>query len=211
MESPSKQIAKLVIDAFDLDIHIYMANVLKQAKGTEAGIAFSSWAADHPSLFESLLRVFSSLIQQLPSNDNILTETIYDHLQRLPFEIWRVTTSEKPDQADVENQYKEVVSGLRDEEKFMASVVPLEDLEDLASASANNREKLINSLNNSNRKFSEVYKKIQEQRRAYTDTATNSIRAANEKMREIVPDVEDPGFFRAVVLPFFRIRKKSDK
>ncbi len=83
------QVARTLVDAFDVDIQLWMGKALKKLRGTPAGESFANWAEANQMAFEILLRVTSAAVRRLPQDSNLLIETIYTQLSRLPVEIKR--------------------------------------------------------------------------------------------------------------------------
>ena len=57
MRQDLKEIASFIIDAFDVDMQLYMNKVVRQLKNTENGMKFAAWAEANPMAFESFLRL----------------------------------------------------------------------------------------------------------------------------------------------------------
>jgi hypothetical protein len=116
-------IARVIIDAFDVDIHIYTIQFLRKLRETSFGIRFATWAENNPTALMNLLRASSVIVQRLPKNDSLVIETITDHLKNLPVDIWTVTGGQSsglpPNQAhdtEFRRKYEQAVEGLPQEE-----------------------------------------------------------------------------------------------
>jgi hypothetical protein len=122
-------VARVVVDAFDVDIQLFYSNLLEKFRNTPLGDNVAAYANKNPAAFEAFLRILSVAVQRLPKDHNILTETIADHLQRLPVELRRamfgnITSSPKGQSSVAVNntfddsfnlRYEESLSGLSDE------------------------------------------------------------------------------------------------
>lgn len=126
-----KDVARIVVDAFDVDIQLFYGRLLEKFRNTPMGDNFAAFAEKNPAAFEAFLRVLSAAVQTLPKDKNILTETVADHLQRLPVEIRRamfgngVTASIQERQSTTINvisdesfnlKYEEALTGLSDDQ-----------------------------------------------------------------------------------------------
>jgi sulfite reductase alpha subunit-like flavoprotein len=88
------QIARTLVDAFDVDIQLWMGKALKRLRDTAAGESFARWAEANPMAFEILLRVTSAAVRRLPQDSNLLVDTIYTQLSRLPVEVKRAVEAD---------------------------------------------------------------------------------------------------------------------
>jgi hypothetical protein len=88
------QVARTLVDAFDVDIQLWMGKALKKLRDTRAGESFANWAEANQMAFEILLRVTSAAVRRLPQDSNLLLETIYTQLSRLPVEIKRAVDAD---------------------------------------------------------------------------------------------------------------------
>ena len=122
MDTKYKKIAKLFVDAFDVDVQIYMSELLKQLKSTPTGVNFATWAEENPTKFRNLIRTISVTIQQIPITDNLLVDKITNHLARLPIELDRavnyepISTNKELNMEDFNKKYEEALEGLSDEQ-----------------------------------------------------------------------------------------------
>ena len=135
-EQFAKQIPGILVDAFDVDIQLYLGNVLKRIRQTPGGTAFAEWATNHRILFEVIIRLISVAVQRIPNPDkNIVMNAVSDTLKKLPVEIRRAVLGDipvwgsSPSKGVGENQnfyerYEEALEGLSDEE--LALVVELD-------------------------------------------------------------------------------------
>lgn len=105
-----KTIARLIVGAFDVDIQHWMGKSFVRLRETPTGASFADWAEQNHFAFETLLRGTSALARQLPKDDNLLVETLYTQLARLPVEVERAVKDGTPNL---------VSSGTKDEEGFL--------------------------------------------------------------------------------------------
>ncbi len=85
MKTDFKSIARVFIEAFDMDIQIFLKNVLARLGETQVGHNIKKWSRSNPIQFNVLLRVISFSIQHIPQkNNNILLSTVKSQLTRLP-------------------------------------------------------------------------------------------------------------------------------
>ncbi|MFH0775587.1 MAG: hypothetical protein V2A53_08900 [bacterium] len=122
-----KEIARFLVDAFDVDMQLYMGKAMRQLKDTPTGMKFVAWAESNPMAFEALLRLISASAQRIPKDKSLLMQAVLDQLGRLPVEIHRsiiednneslLTSQEKiPLVAeDFRKRYEEALEGLSDE------------------------------------------------------------------------------------------------
>jgi len=80
-------IAEVLLDFFDVDIQLSYVRIIEKLKDTPNGERLSAWARANPMPFEALIRLLSMAVNKVPKNKNILTQTIADHIRRLPREI----------------------------------------------------------------------------------------------------------------------------
>lgn len=125
-------IARLIVGAFDVDIQHWMGNAFVKLRETPVGASFADWAEENQIAFEVLLRCTSALVRQLPNDDNLMMETVYTQLSRLPVEVERavkngvptfVSTNEKDAESFFE-KYQDAIQDLPDED--LARVAALE-------------------------------------------------------------------------------------
>jgi hypothetical protein len=117
------QVARTLVDAFDVDIQLWMGKALKKLRETPAGESFANWAETNPMAFEILLRVTSAAVRRLPQDGNLLIDTVYTQLSRLPVEIKRAVDDDgsgRTFQATRKNgeffaKYEDAVKDLPDE------------------------------------------------------------------------------------------------
>jgi hypothetical protein len=112
-------IARLIVGAFDVDIQHWMGNSFNRLRETDVGTAFAEWAEGNPAAFETLLRVTSAAARQLPKDDNLLMETVYTQLGRLPVEVERAVRNGAPrfvntSERDAESFFKKYAGALQD-------------------------------------------------------------------------------------------------
>lgn len=96
------------------------------------GASFADWAETNPLVFETLLRVTSAAVRSLPNDDNLLIETVYTQLARLPVEVERAVKDGAPrfvsrgtsNDDEFFKRYEEAVKDLSDDD--LAIVVNLE-------------------------------------------------------------------------------------
>jgi hypothetical protein len=134
MEFPDAlhEIARTLVDAFDVDIQLWMGKAFRRLRETRAGASFAQWAETNPIAFQTLLRITSAAFRRLPQDSNLLIETIYTQLSRLPVEVKRAVdadgtefsfSTEKND-SEFFAKYEEALKDLSDEE--LAEVVELD-------------------------------------------------------------------------------------
>ena len=124
LEVVTKQISRTLVDAFDVDIQLWMGKAFVKLRETPAGAAFADWAQDNRVVFESLLRITSAVVRRLPQDSNLLIETIYTQLSRLPVEVKRAVDGGPPqfvNRADKQGdrffeRYEEALENLNDDE-----------------------------------------------------------------------------------------------
>jgi len=83
----SRNIAEFLLDFFDVDIQLSYVRIIEKLKDTPKGERLSAWAQANPMAFEALVRLLSMLASKVPKNNSVLTQTISDHIRRLPREI----------------------------------------------------------------------------------------------------------------------------
>ena len=95
-ESALHEVAKTLVDAFDVDLQLWMGNALKKLRGTPAGDTVANWAAEYPLAFEGVLRAASVAVRRLPNDSSLLMETMYTQLSRMPVEVRRAVLGDAP-------------------------------------------------------------------------------------------------------------------
>ena len=131
LESALREIARTLVDAFDVDIQLWMGRAFVRLRETELGASFADWAEANTIVFESLLRVTSAMVRRLPQDSNLVIETIYTQLSRLPVEVKRAVEGEVPrfvmrsggDKDQFRQRFEEAVTSLSDDD--LAKVVRL--------------------------------------------------------------------------------------
>lgn len=129
MRNDLQNIARFLVDAFDMDMQLYTGNLMKQLRATEQGERFAAWAETNPIAFKTLLRAISASAQRIPKDDNLLMQAVSDQLGRLPVEIYRaildghnidssIEVSHKNTQSDEDfrKSYENALEGLSDED-----------------------------------------------------------------------------------------------
>ena len=119
-----KDVARLLVGAFDVDIQHWMGNSFAKLRETPAGASFASWAEENSVAFEILLRGTSAVVRQLPKDDNLLVETLYTQLARLPVEVERAVKGDAPifinskakDDEGFFRKYEDAVKDLSDDD-----------------------------------------------------------------------------------------------
>jgi hypothetical protein len=134
MEFPDAlhEIARTLVDAFDVDIQLWMGKAFRSLRETRAGVSFAQWAETNPIAFQTLLRVTSAAVRRLPQDSNLLIETIYTQLSRLPVEVKRAVEADdtefsfsiEENDSEFFAKYEEALKDLSDEE--LAEVVKLD-------------------------------------------------------------------------------------
>jgi len=130
-ENASREIARTLVDAFDVDVQLWMGRALVRLRETQTGTSFAEWAEANPLVFESALRVTSAMVRRLPEDGDLLVETVYTQLSRLPVEVKRAVEdgathpgSRRGADTDLfRERFEEAVSTLSDDE--LARVVRL--------------------------------------------------------------------------------------
>jgi hypothetical protein len=121
-----KTIARFLIDAFDVDMQLFMGRALARLKDTPAGMTLATWAQSNPLAFEALLRLISGYAQRLPRDSSLLMQAVSDQLARLPVEVSRTIGPESNagtspesgpfDAPEFRKQYELALEGLTDEQ-----------------------------------------------------------------------------------------------
>lgn len=131
-DSILNQVARTIVDMWDVDLQQWMGRTLAKLRETPTGSSFADWAQANPFMFESLLRVTSAAVRRLPNDDNLIIETVYTQLSRLPVEVKRAVDSGTPqfvsrqgnNDKEFLDRYEEAVKDLSDED--LAKVVRLD-------------------------------------------------------------------------------------
>lgn len=126
------EIARLLVGAFDVDIQHWMGRAFVRLRETPGGASFADWAETNPVVFETLLRVTSAAVRSLPKDDNLLIETVYTQLARLPVEVERAVKDGTPrfvsrgtrNDDEFFRRYEDAVKDLSDDD--LTKVVRLE-------------------------------------------------------------------------------------
>lgn len=137
--TPLDELARILVDAFDVDIQLYMGKALRELRATPSGERLVEWARGNPRTFETLLRALSVVAQQFPGNQSLIQETLRDQLARLPVEIRRATLGD-----DVQTPVHQAGDILEDPEfvkKYEAALQGL-SAEELAFVASLNRSRL---------------------------------------------------------------------
>lgn len=134
------EIARVLVDAFDVDLQLYIGKSLKALRNTSNGQKFADWAESNKLIFEVMLRGISVLVQKLPKdNKTILYETIVQQLERLPVEIRRAVIDDSPtftnsplnknifDEA-FNKKYEQALEGLTDDELLQVAKLNQDNL-----------------------------------------------------------------------------------
>lgn len=126
--SSADTVAKVVIDAFDVDVQIFAARLLRDLTQTGFGAQFATWAQTNPGAFDVMLRAFSAAVQAGPRNRSLLAEAVRDQAARLPVELRRAILGEEPtgpstsssgyplSDPDFTRRYEEALQGLSEEQ-----------------------------------------------------------------------------------------------
>jgi hypothetical protein len=144
-ENVWKEIARTLVDAFDVDIQIYYGKLLKQLRETPLGAKFAEWAEANPIAFETLLRLTSAAAQRLPKNDNLLIETVTDHLARLPVEIRRTIIGDHPSFVSMPGKTLSFDEGFYKKYALALEGLSVQDLEQVAKLSSIRLKEWVNS------------------------------------------------------------------
>lgn len=131
-DSVFNEVARTIVDAFDVDIQLWMGRAFGKLRETPVGASFANWAEANTIVFEGLLRVTSALVRRLPNDENLLLETVYTQLSRLPVEVRRAVNSDAPsfvtrrdkDDEGFFSRYEDAVKDLSD--NHLAQVVRLD-------------------------------------------------------------------------------------
>jgi hypothetical protein len=127
-------IARILVDAADVDLQIYQGRLLRELRSTPSGDKIADWATRNRLAFEALLRAVSVAAQRLPKDRGLALDTARDQLARLPVELRRTfmadesseVTGHRRDLLSDENfkrQYEAALEGLTDDElAYIASL-----------------------------------------------------------------------------------------
>ena len=90
------QIARTLVDAFDVDLQIFTMRFLSDLRQTEPGKGFVAWAEANPAEFETLIRASSAVLRRVPKNDSSASQReIASLLDRLPFAVRQTVVGDK--------------------------------------------------------------------------------------------------------------------
>ena len=89
-ENMLDELARVLVDAFDVDIQLYQRQILSRIASSPQCSQFVVWANSNPQAFTMLLRAVSSLLRRVPHDHNIALKLVTDQLKRLPVEIHRI-------------------------------------------------------------------------------------------------------------------------
>ena len=95
MKMDLNKTAKIFIEAFDMDMQIFLKNVNRQLAHTAGGQSIIMWAKSNPIKFNALLHMISIAIQQIPDAGGILITIVKSQLVRLPAEILGIVDEHK--------------------------------------------------------------------------------------------------------------------
>jgi len=87
MKMDLNKTAKIFIEAFDMDMQIFLKNVNRQLAHTAGGQSIIMWAKSNPIKFNALLHMISIAIQQIPDAGGILITIVKSQLVRLGYQL----------------------------------------------------------------------------------------------------------------------------
>jgi hypothetical protein len=88
-ESAPHRLARLLADAFDVDIQVFTEQALARLRETPAGTQLAAWASANRPGFEALIRIASVVARRVPRDRGIVSDAIADALSRLPVQFRR--------------------------------------------------------------------------------------------------------------------------
>lgn len=208
-ENDVTKIIKIIIDAFDVDIQLYTAKVLKRLRQSDVGFHFAEWAESNPVVFESSLRVFSTAIQQLPKNGSIAMETLSDHLRRFPVELRRATIEDVNDvieepslKNDVHGKFKknyeEAVASISEEERLIVASLSHNRLVHWVNSPEAIRSALLSHWVIKDQRLFKIIEDLEIGSKKAGKFVSNNIKSVLKRIDDSVPEVDDPGFFKGV-------------
>ena len=134
-------IARVLVDAYDVDLQNYQTRLVRDLKNTPSGARFVDWAERNRSTFEILLRVVSVAVQRLPRDRGVILDTVRDQLARLPADVRdAVLTDSSTDSGgpargllsdrEFSQQYEAALEGLSDQDLAFVASLPRERLKE---------------------------------------------------------------------------------
>ncbi len=187
-----KDVARLIVGGFDVDIQHWMGNAFARLRETPVGASFADWAEENSVAFELLLRGTSALVRQLPKDDSLLVETLYTQLARLPVEVERAVKGNGPifvnskakDDEGFFRKYEDAVKDLSDDD--LAKVAGLDGirLREWVNSPARVRPHLLAKWADQDSKKNEKTARSKADVKGSIETAAGAFRKLNDTLKQ---------------------------
>lgn len=160
-----RKLAQLLLDAFDMDLHVYSVKVIQSLRQTDFGEDLSLWADENPVLFRNALRGVSLIVQRSEAKSPVI-ETVMDQLERWPAEIF-LSFEGAPSMSTAESEYfaqryREAIKDLAEEDLCKVGDLSQRRLKEWVNAPERMRPILLEKWSNEGSLFHRVDKKFEE-------------------------------------------------